>query len=134
MECDVYDFVRVLKRLDDRLPISDRYDSEYGQETGMWWKSQKEHMISWFGSQNTKGSGQYSRNMPNNNAKTTYNRLQCPGALLWIAEALGEDADIVQKAADAAGAEVVKRKRCGIMRKMIPWERISELLERAGRG
>jgi len=126
-DCDVREFVKVLKKLEAHLPISDQYDKDCGQEKGVWWTSQKEHMIGWFSNQNSKGSGQFTRQKPNQSAKRAYQCLQCPGALLWIAEALGEDSAIVQKAADAARAESNKRRRSGIIRSHIPWQRVLAL-------
>ncbi|MCI1935075.1 MAG: hypothetical protein LKJ44_05125 [Bifidobacteriaceae bacterium] len=130
---DIYipDFVRVLKKLKPHLPISDRYDSEaarqYSQNTGAWYSSQKEHMLGWFPAQLTLGAGSYTRQKPNQSARTTYNRLLSSGALLWIAEALGEDSSIVQAAATAALNEPNKKKRPALIRKYITWSRIAEL-------
>jgi len=126
---DVYEFARILEKLQAHMPISDRFDSVCGQEKGVWYYSQQEHMVNWFIDQNSKGSGAYTRDKPNRSAKTTYNRLLCPGALLWIAEALGEEDVIVQSAANAARVESDKRRRCGIIRTRIPWERIMELAD-----
>lgn len=134
---DIYipDFVRVLKRLKPHLPISDWYDSEPGLEdsgnhsrnTGVWYSSQKEHMVGWFSDQLTLGSGSYTRQKPNRSARTTYNRLVNSGSLLWIAEALGEDSSVVQAAADAALSEPNQKKRPALIRKYITWSRIAEL-------
>ncbi|MCL2807688.1 MAG: hypothetical protein FWD27_05980 [Coriobacteriia bacterium] len=127
-DCEVQEFVKVLKKLKAHLPISDQYDRDCGQENGVWWTNQKEHMIGWLSNQNSKGSGQFTRQKPNQSAKLAYQRLQCPGALLWMAEALGEDSAIVQKAADAARAESNKRRRSGIIRSHIPWQCIVSLI------
>lgn len=123
----VDEFVRVLQTLDAHLPISEQYERARPQSTGSWWSSQKEHMISWFGAQNSHGSGAYSRETPNTSARVTYNRLLCPAAFVWMAEALGEDPVVVQAAADAARAEPNARKRPGLLRRHLPWARIAAL-------
>lgn len=121
------EMVRVFRTLEPHLPISDEYERVQPQKKGVWWSSQKEHMIGWFRSQRTKGSGSYSRNNPNTSARTTYNRLLCPAAFIWIAEALGEEPHVIQAAVDAALNEPNARKRPGLVRKYLPWERIYEL-------
>lgn len=87
----VDEFVRVLQSLASHLPVSDAYERDCPQRQRVWWSSQQEHMISWFGQQNCRGSGVFSRKTPNTSARTTYNRLLCPSAFVWMAEALGED-------------------------------------------
>lgn len=120
----VDEFVRVLRTLDAHLPISYKYERDRPQYSESWWSSQREHMISWFAAQNSLGAGAYSRKTPNTSARVTYNRLLCPAAFVWMAEALGEDPEIVQAAADAARAEPNARKRPGLLRKHLPWSRI----------
>lgn len=85
------------------------------------------HMVTWFSAQTTHGNGHYSRTEHNFSAKTTYNRLLNPYSLMWIGAALGEDPEIVQKA--AADAEKVKTfaEKCGIVRRAVPFSRIYEL-------
>ena len=123
----VDDFVEILRSLEPHLPISDAYERDCPQKRGVWWSSQKEHMIKWFGDQNSHGSGAFTRKTPNTSARITYNRLLCPAAFVWMAEALGEDPEVVQAAADAARAETNARKRSGLLRGHLPWTRIAEL-------
>ncbi len=127
----VLDFVRILRRLESHLPISDVYERDRPQLTGVWWSSQKEHMIRWFSDQEGRGSGAFTRTEPNTSARTTYNRLQCPAAFVWMAEALGEDPALVQAAADAARHEPSARRRSGLLRRHLPWERIAQLAGQA---
>lgn len=124
------DFALLLSGLASHMPISDEYDRVSGQATGRWWSSQQEHMVSWFRSQETTGSGAFTRRSPNMSARTTYNRLQCPGALLWIAEALGVDESIVKAVADMSAAEEEKRRRSALIRRHIPWAMIEGAAER----
>jgi hypothetical protein len=77
-----------------------------------------------------EGPGAYGRKSRNRDARATYNNLRCAPALIWIAEALGEDPGIVRAAvaaADAAGPD--SGSQCGAIRKVVPWDRIEGLLE-----
>lgn len=95
------------------------------------YSSEKAHMCLWFGSQTTKGGGSYTRNSPNSSAKTTYNRLLCPGGMLWIAEVLGEEPEKLKEAARSArkAEKVFWRNRGQGFRDVIPFERIYELYQ-----
>jgi hypothetical protein len=123
----VSEFVRVLQKLDSHLPISDQFERDCPQLRGAWWTSQKEHMICWFGEQNSRGFGAFTRAGPSVSARTTYNRPLCPAAFVWMAEARGEEPEALQAAADAARAEPSARKRPGLLRRLLPWGRIAEL-------
>ncbi|WP_298011697.1 hypothetical protein [uncultured Microbacterium sp.] len=127
----VDEFVRILRSLEPHLPISDAYERDCPQLRGAWWTSQQEHMVRWFSSQKTLGSGAFTRSRPNVSARTTYNRLLAPAAFVWMAEALGERPEIVQAAADAARAEPNARKHPGLLRKQLPWERVAALARAA---
>lgn len=127
LDFHVLRFARILSRLDATPPITTAYEGSSPQKRGVWYSDQREHMVGWFRGQATLGSGAYSRSRPNRSAKTAYNRLFAPGAILWIGEALGEEPAIVQAAADAARAEPNARRRPGIMRAHFPWARIAEL-------
>lgn len=115
-------FAQLLTKLEAHLPISDAYEEAHPQKRGRWWKSQRGHMSNWFSSQNSNGAGAYSRNAANQSAKRCYNRLLSDAGLLWMNEAMDIDPAKVQAAADAAANEPDHRKRCGIIRKHLPWE------------
>lgn len=93
--------------------------------------SEKAHMCLWFGSQETTGSGNYTRSAPNSSARITYDRLLCPGAMLWIAEVLGEGPDRLHAAAQAARVAEKKnwRDRGNGFREVIPFDRIYQLYQ-----
>ena len=110
-------FAKILAKLEPHLPISDAYEAEVPQKTGRWWSSQREHMQGWFSEQGAT------------RARTTYNRLLCPTAFPWIAEALGVNPDTIQAAIAACKAEPNIRKRPRIMREHLPWELIEQLAE-----
>jgi hypothetical protein len=123
----VRDFVKVLRGLEPHLPISDAYELDRPQASGVWWASQQEHMVRWFSDQDSRGSGAFTRQATNMSSRTTYNRLLCPAAFVWMAEALGEDFTVVKAAADAAREEQSARRRPGVLRRHIPWARVYQL-------
>jgi hypothetical protein len=126
IDFDVKQFARLLARLPEHLEISDAMEEADPQKNGRWWTSQREHMTSWFASQATRGSGSFTRREPNRSAKMTYNRLQHPEGLVWIAEALGADPALVRKVARDA-LDIPRRSRSGFVRKHIPWSLIAQL-------
>jgi hypothetical protein len=87
-------------------------------------RTEREHMVFWFGANPTEGSGQHSRKKGNNDARTCYNRLQNAASLLWIAEAVGVDGALVQRAYEAATPCDDRRAACRAIRAKIPWERV----------
>lgn len=120
---DVHRFARLLARLPAHLEISDSMEQTAPQENRRW-SSQREHMTGWFRSQATTGSGAYSRQRPNHSAKTTYNRLQSAEGMIWIAEALGADKDLVRQAANEA-LTLPSSSRCKHIRQYLPRELIA---------
>ena len=75
----------------------------------------------------TKGSGAYSRQVPNQSARRCYNGLMNAASLLWIAEAVGIDEPTVRRAYEAAVAADDYRRACGAIRKIIAWDMIYAL-------
>jgi len=117
-------FARLLVTLPEHLPISDAYEAAH--LTGdHWWSSQREHMVAWFSQ--LAGPGAYDRKSRGLDAKHGYNHLQCAPALLWIAEALGEDEDMLKVAAADAASSGRVASQCAAIRKVVPWERIENL-------
>lgn len=63
-------------------------------------------------------------------ARAAYNHLQCAPALLWLAEALGEDPAVINRAIDAVGAVARNgASQCGAVRREVPWGRIEQLVK-----
>ncbi|MHC1683077.1 MAG: hypothetical protein AB6733_09035 [Clostridiaceae bacterium] len=70
-------------------------------------------------------------------AKDCYNRLLCPELLLWIAEAVGIDSEVVNKAATKAreiidsGADGRLRNKAGkeITKEIITWQMIEDKIK-----
>ncbi|MBR4235776.1 MAG: hypothetical protein IKR85_06905 [Clostridia bacterium] len=98
-------------------------------EANVWYRTQKQHMIIWFQRQVITGHGAYLRQTANHSARTCYNRLLNSRSLLWIAYALGEDAETIQAASEATAKENDYRGKCRMFREMIPFDRICALLE-----
>ncbi|MFM9920865.1 hypothetical protein VLI63_15125 [Lacisediminihabitans sp. H27-G8] len=60
-------------------------------------------------------------------ARHAFTHFQCAPGLLWIAEALGEDWETVQLAADTAAGVGRPGTQCAAIRRLIPWQRIQTL-------
>ena len=84
-------------------------------------------MVKWFRANETKGSGAYSRQVPNQSARRCYNGLMNAASLLWIAEAVGIDELTVRRAYEAAVAAGDYCRACGAIRKIITWDMIYAL-------
>jgi hypothetical protein len=103
--------VRVISALPQRQPLTDAYERSVnryrlgGRE--VWYRSQKEHLQGWLDEYG--GPGAYGRKNPGQDARFFYNHLRCAAGLMWLAEALGADADQV-----AAAIEEPGRFRTGI--------------------
>ena len=118
------EFARILARLSPHLPISDAYEAAFLPGPA-WWSSQREHLCGWF--EELAGPGAFNRKSRGLGARHGYNHFQCAPGLLWLAEALGEDAEVVQQAADAAGGVGRPATQCAAIRRVIPWQRVAQL-------
>ena len=83
-------------------------------------------MSRWFDAQATTGSGSFTRQKPNLSARKTYSTLQHSEGLVWIAEALGVDTQLVQQVANDALA-INRRSRSKFVRQHLPWDMIAGL-------
>ena len=102
--------------------------ADYLKEIGVNYDYDHLHMVTWFSAQMTHGNTPgYTRREHNFSAKVTYNRLLNPYSLMWIAAALGEEPDVVRKAAAEAAKVKTYAEKCGIVRRAVPFERIYEL-------
>lgn len=118
------EMARFFRSREDHYEWSDRYIREVHDSPTKSGRTEREHMVSWFSSNPTEGSGQYSRKKGNNDARTCYNRLQNAASLLWIAEAVGVDGALVQRAYEAATPCDDRRAACRAIRAKILWERV----------
>ena len=117
-------FGEILQRAKPHYPISDAYERDHlpGRH---WWTSQQEHVVGWL--QELDGPGAYDRSSRGLGARHAYTHFQCAPGLLWIAEALGEDAKTVATASNTAAGADRPATQCAAIRKVIPWSRIQEL-------
>lgn len=90
-------------------------------------KSQKAHMILWWRSQITTGAKGFKRIAGNSSSRKAYNRLLNSGALIWLADAFGEDAEALESAVKKADAIKDYREKCAVIRETIPFDRLYEL-------
>lgn len=112
-KCDVIEVTRLyhgvvegaelastLERLPVRQPITDACQgtNPMGAAPGSNWRNQREHLVNWL--REITGPGAYNRKSRNWDAKAAYNHFQCAPALLWLAEALGEDPTVMRKAVE----------------------------------
>ena len=127
--------MRVIRRLPVAQPITDAYESSIGGRGArkVWYRSQKEHLCGWFAE--ISGPGAYNRQSRNWDVKAAYNHFQCTAGLLWLAEALGEDPNTVREAVEAAQRAPRRGgSQCAAVRRVIPWERVEELLRHCDAG
>lgn len=122
----VHDMMEIMSFLEPKPPVTTALDRWSIRD-----HTQKDHMMWWMYDQPTASKGgAYSRRKGNESTRTAYNRFLNPGGLLWMAEALGERKERLIEALKAAiDAEKTNyRLRCIAFRKIIPFERILELL------
>ena len=115
----------------DHYPVSDRYLALVHDSPDKSGRTEREHMISWFAANQTLGSGGYTRQAPNTSARRCYQHLQNAASLLWIAEACGVDSALVEEAYRAAVEAGDRRRACGAIRRLIPWELVASGIEPA---
>lgn len=126
----IADLLVVIHELRVAQPQTDAYEA--GRSLGSsrdrkaWYRHQKEHLQGWLSEYG--GGGAYGRQQGSNDPRLAYNRFQCAPGLIWLAEALGEDADVVRRAITAAQAAPKRgASQCAAVRSVIPWARIEEL-------
>ena len=125
---NVLDFARKISFLTKNTPISMEFDSKYGQKDNRWWSCQREHLVVWCLHYPTGGFSIY-KHTPSDSAKTMYYKLTRPEIILWLAEALGENTDLLLKIIDEIKDKHF-RTAIKIVRQYISFNRILELIER----
>lgn len=108
------------------LPITNDYEAgTRGRKS--WYRSQKEHLQRWLAEYN--GPGAYNRKTHTGTARDFYQRFRCVAGLIWLAEALGEDREVLRSAvADVRASGSNPSSQCAAFRRWVPWIRIEELL------
>lgn len=122
-----------LLALIDKLPaeqfLTDIFENPDDDEEvrEVWYEHQKEHLQGWLSQYNSPGA--YNRANPSTSSKKFYNNFKAVTGLLWLAEALGEDRDILANAIlDAVDAGDSLASQCGAFRRRVPWIRIHQLV------
>ncbi len=127
-DMDVLDFARKISMLTIDTPISKEFDEKYGQKENRWWSSQREHLTVWCLHYPTGGTNGY-KHKPSDSARKMYYSFGKPETLLYLAESLGENVDLLESIVDQIKG-LPDRTACGIVRREIPFERICELLNK----
>lgn len=126
----ITDLLLVIDSLPAQQPLTDAYEKDCpagsSQLRETWYAHQKEHLQGWLGEYG--GPGAYGRACGSDDAKTFYNRFQCAPGLIWLAEALGEEPNVVREGIEAVrGAGPRLASQTGAFRAVVPWQRIEEL-------
>lgn len=115
----------VVRTLSASTPVTDEYEA--GRTGKARHRSQQEHLLGWLAEYN--GPGAYRRKTHTGTARDFYQRFRCVAGLLWLAEALGEDQQILRAAvADVLAAGSNPSSQCAAFRRKVPWTRVEELL------
>lgn len=118
---------QVIAALPTAQPITDAFERRVPPTGRVWYQSQKEHLLGWLDHYDSGGA--YDRKHPGQDARHFYTHFQCVQGLLWLAEALGEERDVLEQAARAAqDAGRNSAAQCGAFRRMVPWTRVESLL------
>ncbi len=127
-DMNVLDFGRLISMISIDTPISNEFDKNYGQKKKRWWTCQREHLTIWCLHQPTPGIHGF-KHEPNNSARVMYNKFGRPETLLWLAESLGEDKEILLDTVNEIENIKNCRSACSKLRRKISFDRILELIE-----
>ena len=132
----IADLIAVIEGLPAAQPQADAYEAGpvlgSSRASKAWYRHQKEHRLGWLSEYH--GSGAYGRQRGSGDPRLAYNRFQCAPGLIWLAEALGEEPDVVRRAiAVVQTAPPRGASQCGAVRAVSPWARIEELAARQPR-
>lgn len=110
-------------------PISIEFDNnyKYRQEKNRWWSCQREHLTVWCFYHPTFGVPPFEHEL-NISARKMYNNFGRPETLLWLAEALGEEEEILLNIVSEIKDIRNARTACGILRRKISFDRILLLM------
>lgn len=125
--------IKILRKLNISVPITESYEntlrSSGQQPLKTWYSSQGEHWQGWLGEY--KGSGFYGRKNHKRTVEFIYNHIMCPPMLIWLAETISIDKNIINQAINESLKSDKYQERCKIVRKYISWEVVEKaILER----
>ena len=114
----IRNFIRAIEQLPPDAPVDD---------SGVWYKTQKEHCLEWL--KGYQGSGGTSRNgNKEKDARYAYNHIVNYEMLLWIIDAAGVRPQLVKSARRASAHGCTLQGRSGAIRKIVPWEELAIVL------
>ena len=119
------DLAILLDRKEPHYPLSDAYEEAYLPGKN-WWSSQQEHIVRWLNE--LDGPGAYGRTGRGFASKHFWNHFQCAPGMLWVAEALEINSELVVRAADEAHSAKRGASQCAIIRRIIPWKVIARAI------
>lgn len=128
-DMDVIDFGRLISMISIDTPISIEFDKNYGQNENRWWACQREHLTVWCFYQPTCGIPGFVHE-PNNSARVMYNHFGRPETLLWLAESLGENKEVLSEIVNEIKDIKNCISACAKLRTRVSFDRILELIER----
>jgi hypothetical protein len=79
------------------------------------------------------GPGAFNGKMGGLGANHFYNHFQCAPGVPWVVDALGEDNEVMNRAAKAAGGVGREATQFAAIRRVIPWSRVNERIARKAR-
>jgi hypothetical protein len=113
----IEDFIAAIERLKPDAPYSRR---------GGWYGDTQEQWLGWL--EDYGGPGYYGRTGTGYNARFAYTHVQNHQMLIWLLSAAGLEAPTVTRAAAAAEAAKTMSAKAAAVRKLVPWNRVVELL------
>ena len=110
-----------LRDLPDDMPISNMIPPPRSYD------NHKHHCLCWM--MEMSGAGYYGRTQPVTDAAAVYNRLQCVGMVIWLAESAGIPANTVRHAAlRAARSSGNVARQTAAARQLLPWVMVAKAL------
>jgi hypothetical protein len=113
------------RKIINALPSDEPID-----QSGVWYRTQKEHWLGWLKGYHSPGA--YGRiTDPKRDARYAYNHIVNYKMLLWIIEAAGVDPKLVRKANRAVDPLKSLQENSKAIRSIVPWEDLVEYLSSA---
>ena len=127
--------IEVVSRFPETTPISDRLSAflnqrkKVGQSEEAQKQTLKEGVLRWL--REYHQPGYYKRKNPGKSAKYMYNHLQSPEAIIYLAEAAGVSAELLERAFQAASDPLLltKSSQSGAVRELIPWQAVEKQID-----